>query len=185
MRALSLTQPYAGIVIAGIKPDENRDNLVIARADFGQPFAVHATREIDEDAYRGIRMAAPQLWETHACAISGGWSEDRPESWPAWYRLTRVTSAVIGVATVDCVAVVHQGWLRDPRLQYERICPMSERPFARGPWVYMLRDAHALETPVPCRGWQGFWHLTAKDERDRGEVSAVERAVVAQLARAA
>ncbi len=158
MRCLTLTQPWAGLVAAGVKPDENRDQRVITRASFGTPFAVHASREIDQGAYGRVMTIAPHLWR--------GWDEGDPTSWPAWYRLSRITSAVIGVATVDRLAVVantggpDRQWLRDPHRMYERICPLAERPFAAGPFVYMLRDQRALAEPVKCRGWMGFWRLS-------------------------
>jgi hypothetical protein len=60
----------------------------------------------------------------------------------------------------------------------------DQRRWFFGPVGYVLRDVHALETPVPCRGWQGFWHLTSRGERERGVWSAVERDVRAQLSSA-
>lgn len=158
MRALTLTQPWAGLVVAGVKPDENRDRKVIARRDFGTRFAVHASREIDESVYFKLRETKPDLW-------AGGWSELAPETWPAWYRLSRITSAVIGVATVDRDAVLCQGWLYDMQTR-DRICPLAERRWATGPVVYMLRDAAELARPVFCRGNRGFWTLTPDKARD-------------------
>jgi hypothetical protein len=42
MRALTLTQPWAGLVASGIKRIENRSRHMIKREDFGKPFAIHA-----------------------------------------------------------------------------------------------------------------------------------------------
>jgi hypothetical protein len=53
--------------------------------------------------------------------------------------------------------------------------PDDQRRWFFGPFGYVLRDVRALATPVPCRGWQGFW--TLPDD--------IESAVNEQLARAA
>lgn len=168
MRALTLTQPWAGLVASGIKLIENRPRPMIKREDFGAPFALHASREIDPDVYDRIVEIAPELW-----------GERNPIG--DWYRLTRITSAVIAVATVDSVLdPLAHGILPD---HPDAVAPLrpDQRRWFFGPIGYMLRDVRALATPVPCRGWQGFWYLTPKDERERGELSAVERAVLEQL----
>jgi hypothetical protein len=156
MRAMSLTQPWAGLVAAGIKPDENRDNKIVCPVDFGRPFAIHATREIDEPVYDRIRQIAPDLWL--------GWNLDEPTTWPDWYRLSRITSALIGVATIDREAAIFQSHLWDVHRK-ERVHPAAERRFAFGPVIYMLRDARPLPQPVGCRGFMGFWRLKPDKER--------------------
>jgi hypothetical protein len=37
------------------------------------------------------------------------------------------------------------------------------KPWARGPWCWLLAGARLFERPVPCRGQQGLWTC----ERDR------------------
>lgn len=61
MRALTLTNPWAGLVASGIKLVENRQRPMIAKAHFGSPFAIHASREIDESVYHRIAELAPEL----------------------------------------------------------------------------------------------------------------------------
>lgn len=177
MRALTLTQPWCGLVASGIKLVENRPRPMIRREDFGVPFALHASREIDPDVYDRIVEIAPELW-----------GERDPIG--DWYRLTRITSAVIAVATID---KVFEGWDTETIAEYaSELCDSAGVPLGPkqvrwffGPVGYVLRDVRALGEPVPCRGAQGFWHLTPEDERKRGEQSAVERAVLAQIARTA
>lgn len=89
MRALTLTQPWAGLVASGIKRIENRPRPMIRSEDFDQPFAIHASREIDEDVYERIHEIAPELFDYDA---DGKMAE--------WYRLSHITSAIIGVARV-------------------------------------------------------------------------------------
>jgi len=177
MRALTLTQPWCGLVASGIKLIENRPLSIIAREDFGTPFALHASREIGESVYARIFEIAPEL------------PGRTPTEWGCrWHQLSRITSAVIGIATVDKVfdggwdeasIARHTDMLSDSRGNL--LGPEQVRWFF-GPIGYVLRDVRALSTPVPCRGWQGFWHLTPAEQRQRGEISEVERAVTAQIA---
>jgi len=156
MRAMSLTQPWCGLVASGLKPDENRTRTFIKREDFGKPFALHATGEIDESIYDRIEQIDPSLRLIPEFMTSTSMAA-RPA--PTWYRLSRITSAIIGVAEIERCAVILQGWLFD-RYTRERICPVGHRRFAFGPVVYMLRNARALPEPVPCPGKQGFWRLS-------------------------
>lgn len=176
MRALTLTQPWAGLVAAGIKRIENRPRSMIRREDFGRPFALHASRDIDPGVYSAVERIAPELFEER------GNHTLRP-----WYKLGRITSAVIAVATIDKVfdggwdaesIARHADMLSDSRGNL--LGPDQVRWFF-GPIGYVLRDVRTLAKPVPCRGQRGFWNLTSRSERERGEWSAVERDVMEQL----
>jgi hypothetical protein len=163
MRALTLTQPWAGLVASGIKLVENRPRRMIKREDFGRPFAIHASREIDESVYDRIAEVAPDVLTI----------ERRGEStihtvpcFRDWYRFSRDTSAVIAVATIDGEIVDRIDRLR-VRHWAERMTDLADDQ-ARwffGPIGYVLRDVRALAEPVPCRGWQGFWTLPPDVER--------------------
>jgi hypothetical protein len=158
MRALTLTQPWAGLVASGIKLVENRPRRMIKREDFGRPSAIHASRQIDESIYKRIVEIAPEL-------IPYG------QTRAPWARLSRVTSAVIAVATLD-------RWVADhitSGLQSPGSLTREEARFYSGPIGYVLRDVRALAAPVPCKGMRGFWALPAD----------VERQVIEQIARAA
>ncbi len=152
MRALTLTQPWAGLVASGLKLVENRDRSIVKRKDFGKPFALHASREIDGEVFARIYKIAPELH--HGLATTPELSR--------WHQLSRITSAVIAVATIERVVD-----------DYDTLGEIlgSQRRWYFGPIGYVLRDVRALATPVPCRGWQGFWTLLPK----------IERAVVDQL----
>jgi hypothetical protein len=161
MRALTLTQPWCGLVASGIKRVENRPRHMIKRDAIGTRFAIHASREIDEDIYSRIFRIGPELDPRGA-----------PEN-ERWFNLSRIKSAIIAVATLD--AILDPGacgilpWLP------EAAAPLAEdqRRWFFGPIGYVLRDVVALPTPVACRGWQGFWCV--------GELT--EHAVRAELRR--
>lgn len=167
MRSLTLTQPWCGLVASGIKRVENRPRHMIKREDFGVPFALHASREIDDAVYARILDLAPELGalsrrgDTEILTV--------PADVAAWFKLSRITSAVIAVATIDSVLDPVAHGIGTAEL------PDDQRRWFFGPIGYVLRDVRVLDTPVYCRGWQGFWRLTPD----------VECAVSAQIARGA
>lgn len=147
MRALTLTQPWAGLVASGIKLVENRSRAMIKSTDFGKRFAIHASREIDDATYDTIKHLDVSLFTERGYA--------------SWYRLSRFTSAVI--ATALLVDALYIGG-NSP----ETTAAMLDKQFGAGhdqarwtfgPTCYVLRDVVALAVPVPCRGNRGFWSL--------------------------
>jgi len=161
MKALTLTQPWCGLVAAGTKLVENRSRYIIKRSDFGKPFALHASREINETVYERISKIAPEL------------PGSTPAEWGCrWHALSRITSAVIAIATIDRLLDPRACGILPDTDEARAALPLDQRRWFFGPIGYVLRDVQALATPVPCRGWQGFWTLPHN----------VERAVVEQLA---
>jgi hypothetical protein len=149
MRAITVTQPWAGLIAAGVKLVENRPRPIVKREDFGQPFAIHASRVIDEPTYWRIAEIAPDLTVYDEELRHSVWCE------PSWVDLSRITSAVIAVATIDRVVQLYSGLAKTADI----IDLGDQDRWFFGPVGYVLRDVRALATPVPCRGWQGFWTL--------------------------
>ena len=150
MRALTLTQPWAGLVASGHKLVENRPRRMIKHGDFGRPFAIHASREVDRDAWRKIIELAPEL------------ALDYPGPMAArtgFHRIAEVTSAIVGVGTV--YEYLGIGGCNEEAIvkALERIGLAAQRRWTFGPSVYVLRDVVALERPIRCRGHQGYWTL--------------------------
>lgn len=156
IRALTLTQPWAGLVASGIKLVENRPRRMIKAADFGKPFAIHASREIDRDAWRSIIEIDPTLALDHPGPMARA---------SRWQRLAGVTSAVVAVATlVSCLDPLACGILPDSD-DARAALPPDQRRWFFGPIGYVLRDVRALAKPVPCKGMLGFWTLPEDVER--------------------
>ena len=187
MRALTLTQPWAGLVASGIKKIENRSRPVIRREDFGKPFAIHAGKVIDHEVYDRIRKIAA---EDPPDRVAGSWSDPTGSGDAEWYRLSKITSAVIAVATIDSVMTFDElrrevnmsrfpSWEHPPAsLEDLRMAAVKMGAVQRdqtrwmfGEVCYVLRDIHVLQRPVPCRGFQSFFFLPPD----------VERAVLAQV----
>lgn len=190
-RALTVTQPWGGLLAAGIKPIENRSRKIAPHGLFGKRFAIHASREIDEDVYARICDIAPELfveadepeedgddpWASRTRAIDA--KHPTPIDAP-WVPLSRVTSAIIAVATLAHEVLIGQGekrnklWRGDLTYAQEKLGPGAARWFF-GPYGYVLTNVTILPEPVPCRGYQGFWTMTPETRAD----------VIAQLERKA
>lgn len=174
-RAISLTQPWASLVVLGIKRVENRRRKLIPERMYNRPIAIHATREIDEGAYERVEARRPDLF--------AGWSREDEASWPAWYRLTRVTSAILGMCEVTGLLCRQ----KVPGIVYRDAATgalfddADQRRWLELDLAYVLAGARSLAVPVQCRGWQGLWHLTSREDREQGKRSAVECAVMRQV----
>lgn len=160
MRAITLTQPWAGLVASGIKLVENRNRPIIGSGLFGQQVAIHASREIDESVYNRIAEIAPDVFSRAPLG------ERVVPCKRDWYRLSRITGAVIAVATVDRRIMGDQVvacaiWEADGS---EAQLGDQQRWFF-GPIGYVLRDMREVRDPVPCRGMLGCWKLPDDVER--------------------
>jgi hypothetical protein len=147
MRALTLTQPWAALVASGIKLIENRSQSTIKRADFSVPFAIHAGKQISQPVYDTIARIDPRC-DVHTVAA------DTP-----WLKMSRVTSAIVGIATVERAVLLRGDGQAIDSLMFDVVDLGDQRRWFFGRFGYVLRDVRALAEPVPCRGWQGFWRL--------------------------
>ena len=169
MRALTIRQPWAGLMAAGIKRVENRPRAMIKADDFGKPFGLHASREIAAAAEVRIAELAPDLL-TIARNIDGGMDRFYRKD---WHALSQIMSAVIAVATIRDALYIGGNSEATTLRMLERLGIPEQLRFTFGPTVYVLAGPPiVLPAPVPCRGWQGFWTL-------QGDVAA---RVEAQLA---
>lgn len=57
MKALSIQQPWAWLIVNGYKPIENRT----WNTNFRGPFLIHAGRQVDLDAYRRLPALFPSI----------------------------------------------------------------------------------------------------------------------------
>ncbi len=147
MKALSIMQPWASLIVGGplspgVKPIENRTWRPPARM-IGERFAIHASKKLDLESFAEL---------VHDELIEGfqrsWWPYAKPKEFP--------TSAVIGVATLVRVFVGEPGWM-EPR-DYPADMPDDCKRWYGGPVGFELRHVVRIE-PVPCRGALGFWTL--------------------------
>jgi hypothetical protein len=127
MLALTIKQPWAALIAAGIKGVENRTWSM--RVVLGRRIAIHAGMTYDED---GESWAIERLPYARSSRI---------------VMNSRDTRGAI-VAT----AVVQEFIQRRPRAAPARISD-----WWCGPVGWVLRDVCKLEVPIQCKGAQGLW----------------------------
>jgi len=143
LRALTLTQPWAGLVASGIKLIENRPKPPPA-VMIGQRFAIHASREIDQLVFDRIYEIDPGLRPELATT--------REQS--RWHQLARIKSAIIGVGTLLSFAEDLEGLRASGCVSEDQ-----ERWYFPPSIGYMLADVRPLERPIPIKGMLGFWTI--------------------------
>lgn len=154
MRAITLTQPWAALVASGIKLVENRPRAMGADKMIGERVAIHASRQIDSAVYARISEIAPDF------APNTFLTCDLP-----WFKLSRITSAVIGVATID--KVLSGGWTAEAIAQHSDLISFSsgeklgasQLRWFFGPVGILLRDVRRIEPIADVKGALGFWSL--------------------------
>ena len=87
MRALSIQQPWAWLIVNGHKPVENRNWTTDVRGEF----LVHAGQKFDETGYSFVREVYPDI------------EMPKPEDFQR--------GGIVGVATItDCVTRMNSSW---------------------------------------------------------------------------
>lgn len=169
IRAITLTQPWCGLMAAGIKRIENRTRPMIKHELICEDIAFHASREIDEEVYGRIEEIAPEL-------VPYGQTK------APWAALSQITSAVTHVATLVDILTA-----KPSNDNYESRRREFDQALVRGTvtedqwrWYfaqigYVFNNERVLETPVPCRGWQGCWTLP-RDVEEQVRAQLGERA---------
>lgn len=151
IRALSLTQPWCGLVASGIKTVENRTRPTVAAKHIGARFALHATRETDERVLDKLVVEARDLFVDAS-------SNER------WWRLSKIHGAVIGMATLRAILDIREMSEISILALLHLHGVAHQFRFTFGPHVYVLGDVEPLPDAVPCGGALGFWTLDADVE---------------------
>ena len=133
LKALTIQQPWAWAIAAGLKRVENRN----IRTHYRGQIAIHAGKSFK-------------------------WLDDGEEfisslgySLPCIYRY----GAVVAIAElVDCAPCTQPGRYASKDCQ-----DLIDDPFAFGPWCYVLTNIRPLHTPVPWKGQQGWFTVEIPD----------------------
>lgn len=184
MKALTLRQPWASLIVHGVKTIETR-SWKAPDALIGERIAIHAARHMPAD------MAC---WEAGAYALARRWAPDH--QWVLYRHAIDVDGivlpegAVVATATLAaCVPIVSDGQGHATYLtecDYEGDLPHQQgglwiigvnalthgtptrvedqRPFGDftpGRWAWLLADVDALEVPIPAKGRLGLWQWEA------------------------
>ncbi len=137
MRALSLWQPYASLIAAGVKKVETRG----WQTDWRGPLAIHAAKK---------RIS---ILTMHGWAIPG---LDGGQMHPILLALHNAGqlplpfgAIVCTVRLLDCVLITPDNIPDSP----ERECG----DYTPGRFAWLFTDLSVLEKPVPINGMMGLW----------------------------
>ena len=148
MKAITVRQPYAGALAAGIKEYETRSWPTKYRG----PIAVHAAVRDVFDTLKKIAMpTACKIKEALRCE---------------WAEMPRGKVIAVG-ELVDCIEITQS---------FAATLSQDERDlghFVPGWYAWKLTNVHLLPAPVPVKGKQGLWNWEAlalkhkgRDDRD-------------------
>jgi len=157
MRALTLRQPWATLVVLGEKGIETRGFRPVTALAVGQWFGVHASQA-------PVDMRATVALRTFERALAR-------HGFNQWAELPR--GALLGFAQYagaarteellrardltdrgDQVRQALRGW--PVPLSYQEQCFGD---YGADRWGWRLPDVRRLPLPLPCRGSQGLWEL--------------------------
>lgn len=144
MQILTVWQPWAWAISAGIKLVENRDWLPSWRTlQPGDELAIHAAKKpVSSSDYLTMR----------SMARAAGRIADVPtiEAWLGGASM--VKGAIVAVVRFDGV------------VRGVDELPAAQRPFWVGRYGWQLSNVRQLREPIPCRGQQGLFPIEARDE---------------------
>lgn len=176
MKAISLRQPWASLVVIGAKKFETRSWPTKYRG----PLLIHASKAFL--SHDQTLMFTEPFWSALG---------ERADPYNRGIRASQClpTGAIIGrVEVMDCIKT--EIWLKNNMLDVSRLdgnsfelCVKSDSAreyafgdFSFGRWAWELTGAVEFRDPVPCRGSLGLWEF---DETALGQ-SVVEGLVEAK-----
>lgn len=137
MKALSLTQPWAWIILHLGKRIENRSRNL---GNYRGPLLLHAAKGMTERYWRSAYdFVAENIDEASA---------------------RHIPKALVRGAIVGVCEVIHQcdgdgRWSDDGRMPTDFW--ETQHLWYMGAHAYVLDDARELPEPIPCKGALGFW----------------------------
>jgi hypothetical protein len=154
VKAFTIWQPWASLIMVGAKPDEFRPKSYleyIAAPRVGDTIAIHA----------GARKI--KLPEVHDLLTRLGRDDDRTALVPALALplLERILNAPIGQPVVPLMHLLGTAVIGEPQLACDRF-KMQVADSDRGAfdWAWPLSDIRPFVRPIEMRGAQGFWDVS-------------------------
>lgn len=162
MKAITLWQPWATLIVLGEKKFETRTWAASVKL-IGETIACHAAKKIlmPADLY-GISIDGNHAIEAISAALKRHGLE--------WEKLP--TGAVLGdfilgnIWKSECRLPVHERyglklWNSDILVEEPLVLPKEQEhfgDFTPGRYAWELKDAMDYDEPIPAKGMQGFWN---------------------------
>jgi hypothetical protein len=136
VKVLTVRQPWASLIMAGVKAVENRSWPTSHRGRLG----IHAAAKPEGKGWDAVlEELGLSFGPGRTLTVRG-----RTAALPAWEELP-LGSILGSVEVYDCREEEDLGeeWLRDP--------------FVCGSWCWLLREPRPLAKPYPCKGALSLW----------------------------
>lgn len=139
MKALSLWQPWASLMAAGIKTIETRGWSTVYRG----PLAIHAAKRPMRNEERTLLFK----WAARGLLDHKNWTNSLPpELFPY---------GVI-IAVVDLINCLPTAYIADSNLSSRQ---KEFGDFSNGRWAWFTIMPRAINPPIPYRGQQGLFEI--------------------------
>jgi len=176
MKAISLWQPWASLIAAGLKPYETRDWFPPAKL-IGQKIAIHAAKKVDKGA---AQFAEEIMYGQHADLghagadkISATFNKPGDFDWANLGMAPMPVGCVVATAKLAAAFKIgdtaREGSALTAKVTsaiwfYKTETPTSIRiddfgDYSPGRWAWLLTDVKAINPPAPVKGAQGFFDL--------------------------
>ncbi len=143
LMALTTYQPWVHAIFHCGKDVENRD----WPTKFRGTLAIHAAKKEPRDEYVFVQQRIADDIKGYGKSPFG--------ELPSSESLPR--GAIVGlVEVVDCVT----HWNGDNPPSGSTLDPKCSSYWFVGDYGFVLRSPRLLPTPIPCRGYQGFWKVS-------------------------
>ena len=143
MKALTIWQPWATLIVDGLKRFEFR-KYPAPKALIGKYIVIHAAKRKPTD----FDLAHTMAWPSHT---TGNPAADR-------HVIDMLRPIERGVETLPLAAGLGTARLGEPRRAVDIFRgQMDPSDIDDDMWGWPMTDAEAWPAPVPARGYQGFW----------------------------
>lgn len=137
LKALSLWQPWASLILHGHKQFETRSWFT----DYRGELIVHAAKQWKEN----------QVGVLSSLSFKYKFIEEDLSKPP--HMITLLGKAVAVCDLVDCIPITHDFRARQTQLELD--CGN----WALGRWAWRLDNVRAIDPPIPIKGHQRLWNI--------------------------
>ena len=154
MKALTLHQPWATLIAAGVKTTETR-SWGPPKSLIGHRIALHAGKQLIK-SQNGLGAGT---WEMMNTLYGPEWSDRIP-------RGKIVATARLADARRVVALDLETGRARLSGSPARTVLADPYGDFSPGRWLWLLADVQPCNPPAPARGAQGLWNWEPQEEED-------------------
>ena len=146
MKAITIWQPWAQLLVAGIKQNETRSWQTHYRGEL----LIHAAKQ---PPLRGIQTVPDAAWKKALLSLGLNEEDDPVESFPI--------GVIVGkVKIVDC-RQIDDALIK--RLSAEEL---AYGDFTPGRYAWVMEEPEILKQPIPAKGKQGLWNWISSESEN-------------------